>query len=240
MKKLYTSVLTAMVLASSTLSYADEQAMTAPQPVTLSEKYTNTEKNYSIEYPTDWKKNDVPRLDLVLFAPSKGPDANSHASMNIVSEKVGPGITLEQFYSESASNLTTALKDVQVEKTGNSQLNGVPTKWLLYTHVMQNIKFRVMQYFMVAQETVFLLTFSAVAENFDSYKPEFEAIANSFKLVKSAPLIAPAATPVAPPTPKATTPEVPTTPVPATPTAPVIPTTPPPVVPATPVAPATK
>jgi hypothetical protein len=149
------------------------------------EKYTNHDKGYSLDYPADWKKSDVPQLDLVLFAPTKGKDENPHASMNIVSEKVGKGINLEQFYSESAANLSGALKEVSVEKSGLTLLNGTPSKWMLYTHTMQGIKFRVLQYFIVAQETIFLITFSASAEDFDRYQSDFKAIANSFKIAPS-------------------------------------------------------
>jgi len=192
MKKLYSTALTCtlLILAGSLCHAAETAAPPAPAATTsqaaqLTEKYTNTEKNYTITYPSTWKKTDVPRLDLVLFAPPKASDESTHASMNVVSEKVGPGISLEQFYSESAANLASALKDVVVEKNGNKDLNGVPTKWIQYTHVMQNIKFRVLQYFIVAQDTVFLLTFSTVADSFDSYREEFDAIANSFVLGKA-------------------------------------------------------
>jgi hypothetical protein len=160
------------------------------------EKYTNSEKGYSIEYPSDWKKNDVPQLDLVLFAPTQKNDDKPHASMNIVSEKVGPGINLEQFYSESANNLTSALKDVQVEKTGSIQLNGTTSKWMLYTHVMQGVKFRVLQYFIVAEETIFLMTFSASDEDFNQYRQDFENIASTFKVFKTAASPVPAPTPL--------------------------------------------
>lgn len=167
MKKLSAALL-ALTLLASIPSFCAADTATADKPavqVTETEKYSNTEKGYTLSYPSSWKKTDVPRLDLVLFAPPKGNDANSHASMNIVSENVGQGITLEQFYSESAANLTSALKDVQVEKSGSSSLGGTTTKWILYTHIMQNIKFRVLQYFLVANDTVFLLTFSAVADS---------------------------------------------------------------------------
>ena len=147
------------------------------------EKYLNSEKHYSIDYPSDWVKSDVPQLDLVLFAPSKEDDGKPHASMNVVSEKVGKGITLDQFYSESATNLTSALKEVQVEKSGDSQLNGVTSKWMQYTHMMQGVKFRVLQYFVVAQETIFLITFSVSADEFDHYRADFEKIAKSFKIL---------------------------------------------------------
>lgn len=176
-----TSVL--LTFAANLCTAAD--TATDSQPVQLTEKYTNAEKGYSISYPESWKKTDVPRLDLVLFAQPKDDDTAAHASMNIVSEKVGPGITLEQFYTESATNLTTALKNVKVEKKGTSDLNGVEARWILYTHEMQSVKFRVLQFFIVANQTVYLLTFSTVADSFDDYQSEFDAVSKSFRLEKA-------------------------------------------------------
>lgn len=177
---LSTTLLFSIIAASAT---AIDIPMST-EPVQLSEKYTNTEKNYSINYPSNWTKADVPKLDIVLFAPPKKSGTNAYATMNIVSEKLGSGITLERFYSESAANLASALKEVEIEKTGNTQISGVLSKWILYTHVLQNIKFRVLQYFFVFDETVYLLTFSAAADEFDTYLPEFEEIALSFKILK--------------------------------------------------------
>lgn len=155
----------------------------AEAPVTI-EKYTNTEKHYSIQYPSNWKRNDVPKLDFVLFAPQLGEETNTYASMNIVSEKVGPGITLNQFYTESVANLSSALKDVTVDKNGDTLINNIPAKWVLYSHVMQNIKLQVLQYFIVANETVYLLTFSSSADSFQDYQTSFENIADSLHITK--------------------------------------------------------
>jgi hypothetical protein len=156
------------------------------------ETFKNEEKGYSVEYPSDWKKSDVPQLDLVLFAPTKDHESTPHASMNIVSEKVGSAVSLEQFYTESAANLSSALKEVHVEKSGSSTLNGTPSKWTLYTHVMQGVKFRVLQYFVVANDSIYLMTFSTAADDFDGYKGEFEKIANSFKITAPSNSAAPA------------------------------------------------
>lgn len=149
------------------------------------ETYTNTDAGYSIEFPADWQKNDVPELDLVLFAPNKKTAEHPHASMNIVSNNVGAKIDLEQFYSESEKNLTAVLKDVRVDKTGSHLLNGTPSKWVLYTHVMNGMKFRVLQYFIVSGEMIFLMTFSAEDDDFSDYRSDFENIASTFKIIKS-------------------------------------------------------
>jgi hypothetical protein len=159
------------------------QAEKKPQATATFETFNNAETNYSVEYPSNWQKNDVPQLDLVLLAPSEN-DARAHASMNIVSEKVGPEINLDRFYNESANNLSSALKEVKVEKSGSSTLNGVQSKWIQYTHVMQGIKFRVLQYFIVANDAIYLMTFSASEEDFDKYRSEFEHIASTFKITK--------------------------------------------------------
>lgn len=204
MKTFYKIALVFSLACSAFGLRADENAQ--PKATTRLEIYTNTEKGYSLEYPSDWKKSDVPQLDLVLFAPSKENNENPHASANIVSEKVGGSITLEQFYSESAANLKSALKDVQVEKSGSSALSGVPSKWVLYTHVLQGVKFRVMQYFVVAEETIFLITFSSSAQDFDYYRPDFERIANSFKITPPAEL----KSSIVPSNSRSTTPNAPT------------------------------
>lgn len=147
------------------------------------EKYTNTEKGYSLEYPSDWKKSDVPQLDFVLFAPTENNE-RAHASLNVVSEKVGMEINLEQFFNESTKNLASALKEVKIEKTGSAKLNGIEAKWVQYTHVLQGMTFRVLQYFIVSSETIYLITFSASEEDFDKYRKDAEHIASTFKILK--------------------------------------------------------
>jgi hypothetical protein len=149
------------------------------------ETFVNSERHYSLQYPSEWKRTDVPQIDLVLFSPNKMKDGKP-ASMNIFSEKVGEGISLDQFYTESAANLTSALKEVHVEKSGNVQINGINSKWIQYTHAMKDITFRVLQYFIVANDTLFLLTFSSAADDFEHYRNDFENIANSFKILTEA------------------------------------------------------
>lgn len=179
-------LLFAALLSCTTFQIAAEEKTEQNQTLPKFETFVNSETHYSLQYPSDWKKNDVPQIDLVLFAPIKEKDGRP-ASMNIFSEKVGGGITLEQFYTESAANLTAALKEVQVEKTGNNQINGTNVKWIQYTHVMKDVKFRVLQYFVVANETLFLLTFSSAADDFESYRADFDKIVNSFKVLTEAP-----------------------------------------------------
>lgn len=176
-------ILAFILLLGSLIVYLSAGSTAAENIPSALEKYINEEKKYSIEYPKDWQKQDLPRLDIVIFAPAKDADAQTHATMNIVSEKVDETVSLEKFYTESIKHLTTELKEVQVEKTGELNVDHLPSKWILYNHVMLQNKFRVLQYFFVGNGYIYLLTFSSPAENFDNYRPVFESIASSFRLL---------------------------------------------------------
>lgn len=184
MIKLHKGVFKAILAAvcfTSTVIIANDSVGTATLPAM--ETFKSTDKNFSIEFPSTWQRKEVPPLDLVLFAPPANGSIQPHASMNLVSETVDLEVTLEQFYSESVKNLSTELKDVKIEGSGDATLNNAKSKWILYTHVMQGVKFSVLQYFIVENHAIYLLTFSSVASDFAEYRPEFEKIASTFKFL---------------------------------------------------------
>jgi hypothetical protein len=149
--------------------------------------FINNKFNYEIDYPAQWEKKDAPPLDVILFAPIKPGQLHSNATMNIISEKIGTDVTLDKMYSESVKNLSAELKELHIEGSGDAQLNGIPTKWILYTHVMQSLKYTVLQYFIYSGETFNLITFSSPSETFSEFRSDFENIASSFRLLSKAP-----------------------------------------------------
>lgn len=189
MKKTYTLLLSysLVFLGGSSLHGIEGKAISQQgQTLQLDEKYVNKEKKYSIAYPKSWQKKEIPALDLVLLAPAKGEaELNAatqiNASMNVISEKPDAPINLDQFFNESLENIKKELKEVNVKETGERTLNGVNSKWVLYNHVMKDITFTVLQYFMVVDDHVYLLTFSSAANHYNEYRSDFEAIAGTFQ-----------------------------------------------------------
>jgi hypothetical protein len=147
--------------------------------------YVNKTRNYEINYPAQWEKKQAPGLDVILFAPMKRGALHSDATMNIISEKIGTEVSLEQLYSESLKNLTTELKETHIEASGEVLLNKTPSKWVRYTHLMNGAKFTVLQYFILAQETIYLMTFSSPTDLYQKYQSDFENIASSFHITSA-------------------------------------------------------
>lgn len=180
------AVLASAIILGGLMTYLPaDSAATEEAAAPEMEKYVNEDKKYSIEYPKGWEKQNWPNLDLVLLSPSPiDPGTQTHATMNVISQHVGDAVTLEQFFNESLKHLNSALKDVQVDQTGDQNLNGTPSKWAVYSHKIAEIPMRVIQYFIVADGNMYLLTFSANGNDFDHYRPTFESIASSFRLLK--------------------------------------------------------
>lgn len=177
----YIALLACVLFFGGIIAYLPASSAPVEEAAPPQERYINEEKGYSIEYPKDWQKQEVPRLDIVLMSPSGTAESQSHATMNLVSEAVGKDITLDQFYNESVKHLNAELKEVKVEKSGDLIIHGIPSKWIEYSHKMLDSNFRVLQYFLVSQGNVYLITFSALADNFDHYRATYESIATSFK-----------------------------------------------------------
>lgn len=170
----------------TTAAYSEESTIAPIAKSTETKKFSSAEKHYSIEHPAHWESKEMAKLDLVLFAPGKDGSSDPVASMNIVSEKVDETVTLDQFYNESLTNLKTALKDVNIVKSGDKSLNGTPSKWIAYTHEMQGVKFAVLQYFIVANDMVYLITFSSPENLYESFSADFEKVAESFNATQKA------------------------------------------------------
>lgn len=159
----------------------------APQKEEL-KTYVNKEKKYEVQYPKSWQTRAASdQFDLVLVAPPKPSEKQISATMNLLSEHVGSALTLDQFFNENIPNVMTELKEAKIEDSGTQSLNGVTSKWALYTHRMNDLDLKVLQYFIIANERAYLITFSTINDEFPLYKNEFDDIAASFRLLKSPP-----------------------------------------------------
>lgn len=175
------ALLACLLVFGGLITYLPASSATVEEAAPPLEKYINEEKGYSIEYPKNWQKQEIPRLDLVLLSPPKDAESQTHATMNLVSETVGDKVSLDQFYNESVKHLTTELQEVKLEKSGDLNIHGIPSKWVQYSHRMVDSNFRVLQYFLVAQGNIYLITFSAIADDFDHFYPICQKIAASFR-----------------------------------------------------------
>ena len=183
MKKALLIIFAGFVLITPNFIHsADSQVSVLDQKM---EKYVNQEKKYEILYPKNWVKREAPAFDLVLVAQSDDPKQAITATMNLISEYIGKSITVDTFFNENVPTISKELKNSKIVGQGEQKLNGVTSKWIQYSHEMNNIKFEVLQYFVIHDGYAYLLTFSSIANEYPKYEKEFKSIAETFKILNA-------------------------------------------------------
>lgn len=169
-----------LFIAPNFIYSADSQQSVLSQDL---EKYVNQDKKYEIQFPKNWVKREAPAFDLVLVAQSNDPKQAITATMNLISEYIGKSITIDTFFNENIPTISKELKNSKIEGQGEEKLNGVTSRWIQYSHEMNNIRFEVLQYFIIHEGYAYLLTFSSIANEFPRYENEFKNIAKTFRIL---------------------------------------------------------
>jgi hypothetical protein len=159
----------------------------APVVVDLSQTYTNKDKGYSIVFPKNWEmKEKFMGLDVFALSPLEGDKDLFRENVNIITEDLTKPMSLDDYYSMGLVNLKTLLTDFKEVESGNIDVNGIPMKWIVYDHRMGEVKARVLQFIAVKDRRAYVVTFSAMPDDFAKYRPAFEQIAKTYKFNEAA------------------------------------------------------
>lgn len=150
--------------------------------VDLSQNYVNKDKGYSIVFPKNWEmKEKFMGLDVFALSPLEGDKDAFRENVNIITEDLSNPMSLDEYYSMGLVNLKTLLADFKEIDSGTIDVNGIPMKWIVYDHRMGEVRARVLQFIAVKDRRAFVITFSAMPDDFAKYRPAFEQIGKTFK-----------------------------------------------------------
>ncbi len=168
------------------------------------------DKGFSIEIPQDWLKDKTREgLDLFVYAPVLATERIALTNVGVVAGKVSKDLTLANFYKVNIENLPKAFDDFQEITSGTGGVPDLKTNWIVFKRKLKTenaeIQLQELQYYIIANEYGYVITFSATPEEYTEHRGIFEKIISSFKVIKDAPpadgseLIQPVQTPTEPP-----------------------------------------
>jgi serine/threonine-protein kinase len=143
--------------------------------------YENSTYGLKLQYPSSWDKEEN---GVVTFSP---PAINSNASLDISIDSISDekGIALSQYASDGISDLKQSLKNFKsVGLATNSVLAGLPAYRSIYTYVDQNTIFKDMEIGAIKGDKVYILTYEAGINEYDTYLPIIQELINSFQITK--------------------------------------------------------
>lgn len=150
----------------------------------LGDRYTSEEAGFSIEYPNGWsaqKVTDQPGVLVALFQRQSARDGFAE-NVNVLLEELPPNVTLEQYTAANVANLDRAFQNLEVLEEEDRTIGEHPGHWIHYDADQQGRTLSFLQAWLVDGERAFVLSYTGEGDEFDEYRPDAEAIFQSFRL----------------------------------------------------------
>lgn len=179
------SLLAVLTVYPAPVQAADETAK--PQGPQLIEV---KEKNFSIEVPQDWVKDKTREgLDLFVYAPVPASDKIALTNLGVVAGKVSKELNLANFYKVNVDNLPKAFDNFEEISSGTGGISKETTNWIRFKRTLKTeageISLNELQYYLIAGDYGYVITFSATPNEYLVNRGVFEQIISSFKILET-------------------------------------------------------
>lgn len=144
--------------------------------------YHSKEKGFTIILPAGWEQQkDMMGAEVVAISAAEGANDTFRENINVVVEKLPQKMVTKDYYKSSLDVLKKVFIEFKLEKTGQAKVNGREFYYTIFTHKMNDVAAKILQYLAVNGDTAYVITASAAPDKFDKYKPIFEKSIQSFK-----------------------------------------------------------
>jgi hypothetical protein len=150
-------------------------ALALPTRTGAAGDYTSETYGFTFRPPAYPRVQSGMAMTAMFLAP---PEANFSANVNVVVESAP--MTLDEHRKMALADLKKASFTVTAEST--PMVSGRPAYQVEYEGMLQNRKMRWLALGVLAKDRVYLVTCTALRENFEHYEKEFRACLASFRL----------------------------------------------------------
>ena len=149
---------------------------------------TLNEKNYSIEYPSDWELNKSGQMGtkFILFSQLTSKNDQFKENVNlIVQDLTGHNIDLNQYVEISENQIKTMITDGNIILSERVKKDEKEFQRVIYTGKQGIYDLQFEQYYWVENNNAYVLTLTCEITAFTDFKNTGEKILNSFEINKN-------------------------------------------------------
>jgi hypothetical protein len=156
-------------------------ATTTTEAPSGTERYENAEFGFTLDYPSGWAVNESqPGAEVFIFNQESAQDGFGE-NLGVGVEELPGEVTLEQYTEASKRNLEAGLTGLEVIVEGPTQVGDIPAYSIEYTAEQQGDTYSFLQTWLVDGLRAYVITYTGVGQEFETYRPEAESIVNSFR-----------------------------------------------------------
>ncbi len=146
-------------------------------------QYYPADSSYSISFPESWEvKKGRQSFQLMALSPVKDSSDLFREDVIIFREKYPKEVTdIDGYLNFSLKKIPTLLKNFKEGKSGKTNINGNDSRWFEYTFTMNGKRVqKCLAYIFEKNNYGYVVLSSAVDSTYNSYKPVFKKISNTF------------------------------------------------------------
>ena len=156
-----------------------------PLPAEAASKtYTDSTFFYSVDYPESWRVRHVSKV-TVIASPRESEEDRFSENVEIVAEDLSrqpENITLLDYYRKAVASGTRLLQDFKVLEEAQTVWADRDAVANLYTMTDKGERFKRKTYTFMAGKTAYVLTYTAMAADYDDYLAKAERIMRSIRV----------------------------------------------------------
>lgn len=145
--------------------------------------YENTEKGFSIEYPTTWNMYEnptqAPGVDTLFSSPSNEPTKTGNLMVSVMGDV---SMTMDEFKEAHIENLSVLLSDFSITSQNATTLSDLPGYELVFTFTSEGYTWRQLETWTISDNTLYLLVHQADQANYETFVDDIQHMINSFSI----------------------------------------------------------
>jgi hypothetical protein len=138
---------------------------------------------FTVKAPDGWTQRDtvISRIEYTFMMPPLQQGSPFQANVNIVTQQLKQGLTLDRYMESTQQELQTFFSDYKEISVGERTVTGVKAKWMKCQYSRQesgllNIEITVL----IKNNIAYAITLTTLANELDKYAPAMEEILGSF------------------------------------------------------------
>lgn len=135
--------------------------------------------NFTIQYPSDWIKNEPKNGTVTVFFVT--PTNNATENLNVQVGNLSASDTLESITSAQIAHVQEFADFTQIE-AGNATLAGNPAYKIVYTATYDGDFQKATQIWTVKDGKVYLVTYKTAPDDYNTYLSAAQQMIDSFKI----------------------------------------------------------
>lgn len=138
---------------------------------------------FTVKAPGGWTQRDtvISHIEYTFMMPPMQQGSPFQANVNIVTQQLKQGLTLDKYMESTQQELKTFFSDYKKLTGGERTVSGVKAKWMKCQYSRQesgmlNIEITVL----IKNNIAYAITLTTLADELDKYSPAMEEILGSF------------------------------------------------------------